>query len=291
MSRTAVSFSGGRSSAVMLKEVLRSRRPGDEVIATFANTGCEHEDTLRFVRDVGDYLEAPIVWLEAVVGPPGVGIRHREVTYETASRNGEPFEAYIRKHGLPGPSHPQCTSRLKTEVMEDYFRSIGWRPATRRPEYDTCIGIRADEIDRVSASRKRLRLRYPLIAAGWTKRAVADEVESWGLGFNLPEILGNCVWCWKKSLRKLATISLDHPESFDFPQRMEALGNITGRDVEPRIFRGHRTVADVFEIGRADGFRRWTPAPSQPSLFPPHPLDEGGGCGDSCEIYSDTDGG
>lgn len=270
----------------MLREVLRSRRPGDEVIATFANTGCEHGDTLRFVRDVGEYLGHPIVWLEAEVGPPGVGIRHRIVTFETASRNGEPFEAFIRKHGVPGPSHPQCTSRLKTEVMEDYFHAIGWRRSTRVADYDTCIGIRCDEADRINPSWRELRLRYPLIRAGWTKDSVAAEVDSWGLGFDLPEILGNCVWCWKKSDRKLATLAVDHPEVFDFPRRMERLGHVKAKDGPRRFFRQRKTVDDLIALGRSPGFRRWRPGASQPSLF--DPLDIGGGCGDSCEPYADN---
>ena len=88
---TVVSFSGGRTSAYLLRRLLDwygGRLPADCHVV-FANTGKENEATLRFVRDCCVNWKVPIVWVEYL--PDGDG--WRQVTFETASRNGEPFEA------------------------------------------------------------------------------------------------------------------------------------------------------------------------------------------------------
>ncbi|MDR1934710.1 MAG: Nin-like protein, partial [Candidatus Accumulibacter sp.] len=64
-SPSAISFSGGRSSAYLLWRVLRANGglPSDAVVC-FANTGKEAEATLRFVRDCAEHWRVPIHWLE-----------------------------------------------------------------------------------------------------------------------------------------------------------------------------------------------------------------------------------
>ncbi len=64
MEKIAISFSGGRSSAVMTQLVLQ-KYPDAEIEITFANTGFEHEDTLRFVNDCDRHLfGGRVVWIE-----------------------------------------------------------------------------------------------------------------------------------------------------------------------------------------------------------------------------------
>jgi 3'-phosphoadenosine 5'-phosphosulfate sulfotransferase (PAPS reductase)/FAD synthetase len=73
--KLAISFSGGRSSAVMTKLCLDEYSSTHEIVVTFANTGCEHPATLDFVRDCDRYWNFGTVWLEAVIDPtPGVGV-------------------------------------------------------------------------------------------------------------------------------------------------------------------------------------------------------------------------
>ena len=50
--RISISFSGGKTSAYMTKMLLdhfRKHEPWREIVVTFANTGQEHEETLKFV--------------------------------------------------------------------------------------------------------------------------------------------------------------------------------------------------------------------------------------------------
>lgn len=288
--RIAISFSGGRTSAVMTKLLFNQYKNSHEISIEFANTGREHPDTLDFVHKCDTIFSWGVVWLEAeVCQEKGVGVRHRIVDYKTASRDGKPFRDYIAKYGIPNMGSPQCTTRLKENVLDSYRRSKGWKRAT----FSTAIGIRADEAHRVSARAKEMNFIYPLVDEGWTKQMVIDEVSKWGFDLGLREHEGNCIDCWKKSFRKLATLSLEQPESFEFTREMErayskhkvtpATSSPDGRRL---FFRGHRTVDDIFAMAKAPGF-----IPFVDGYFPnqsfPDPLDYGVGCGESCEIGSD----
>jgi len=61
-SPTCISFSGGRTSAYMLYQVLHAHGGTlpREAIVCFANTGKEDEATLQFVKDCSDHWNVPI---------------------------------------------------------------------------------------------------------------------------------------------------------------------------------------------------------------------------------------
>jgi hypothetical protein len=292
--RISISFSGGKTSAYMTKMLLDHFRGGDdpdrEIIVTFANTGQEHEETLKFVDRCDKAFGFNLVWLEAeVTHGKRVATGHRVVDFATASRNGEPFEEVIKKYGIPNKMYNHCTRETKLAPMISYYTSKNWKYG----EYSIAIGIRADEVDRVSMKTMREGGFYPCVDAGVTK----DDVREWWAtqDFNLgiPEQLGNCTWCWKKSLRKLMTLTQTHPEIFEFPRRMEAEHALSGgprRDggvKEPRIFfRENNSTETLFAKAALGNF-----TPFEDDKFIPFDdeLDVGGACGDSCEIYSDID--
>jgi 3'-phosphoadenosine 5'-phosphosulfate sulfotransferase (PAPS reductase)/FAD synthetase len=124
---TCISFSGGRTSAYMLYKVLETgggQLPSDAVVC-FANTGKEDEATLKFVHDCSTNWNVPIVWLE-YRNAEDTKDRWTQVTYETASRNGEPFEAVIRKKNyLPNPVTRFCTIEMKIRTIANYLFSKG----------------------------------------------------------------------------------------------------------------------------------------------------------------------
>jgi hypothetical protein len=289
-SKLAISNSGGLSSAFMAKMCVDKYKSTHEIVITFANTGQEHENTLAFIKQCDDHFGWNTVWLEAVVGPPGVGIRHKIITFESASRNGEPFEAYIKKHGIPNAGVNQCTSRLKTEVMDSYLRSVGFVRG-KNLNYDTAIGIRADEPDRISRFAKKQRLVYPLVRAGVTKQDVLRFWRNAPFTLNLPgEHYGNCVTCWKKSYRKLMTIAKEQPHRFDFFRRMEKEHRLTKCNTENGrvFFRQNKSVEDIFEMASKPftPYQDQKPPDMEQGTFDAA-FDVGSGCSESCEIGSD----
>lgn len=290
--KLAISFSGGRTSAVMTKLCVEKFKDSHDIAITFANTGCEHENTLKFVDQCDKHFGWNVVWIEAVVNPErGKGIRHKVVTYETAARDGEPLEADFAKHGLPGPGWLHCTRDTKELPIKDYLKSLGWKWG----EFWIAIGIRSDEMDRVSQNREKLKFVYPLVDAGWTKEDVKAECISWPFDLDLKgEHYGNCTWCWKKSLRKHMTLALESPEVFDFPRRMEEkYSHITAPNdpnMSRQMFRKNMTTVDIIEMARITDFEPYVDI-DQSQLFSQANydvfLDTGSACGESCEIGAD----
>lgn len=290
--KLAISFSGGRTSAVMTKLCVEKFSDTHDIAIVFANTGSEHENTLKFVDQCDKHFGWNVAWIEAVVNPEkGKGIRHKIVDFDTAARNGEPFEAYIKKEGLTGPSNPGCTNRLKELPIHSYLRrELGWE----KGDYWTSIGIRADEVDRVSAKRIENKFVYPLVDAGWTVSDIKSECASWPFDLELKgDHYGNCVWCWKKSLRKLMTLAKDDPWNFEFPRRMEyehERTNLQGEHKFRRLFRNNLSTVDIIEMARTKDFEPYVDI-DQSQLFSQASydvfLDTGSACGESCEIGAD----
>src|SRR5574344_651912 len=156
MKQLLISFSGGATSAYMTKLLLEKLNPNEyEIKVVFANTGKEREETLEFVRDCDIRWGFNTVWVECITNPErGEGVVAKVVNFETASRNGEPFEESIRKHGISNVNQPLCTRELKIYTINAYMRQIGWK------RYHRAIGIRLDEIDRVNSNYKKERIIY-----------------------------------------------------------------------------------------------------------------------------------
>lgn len=287
MKRLLVSFSGGRTSGYMTWRILQEWRDRyDDIVVLFANTGCEHEKTLEFVHNCDRHFGFNTVWLEAVVNKKmGEGTRHKVVTFETASREGEPYEEAIKKFGIPSHGYPWCTRDLKLNPLRSYVRSIGWGAGT----YDQAIGIRVDEIDRMSDGAEGQRLLYPLVGWGVTKTMVLDWWASQDFDLDIPEHHGNCVFCFKKSDRKLFTIAKENPEFLEFPARMESLYSMCGTPAKrhgPQVFfRKYRSTQDIIASSK-EPFTPWRPSDqiNQMGLFSLDELDISNGCSESCEV-------
>lgn len=213
---TVLSFSGGRTSAYMLRKLLMAhggKLPADCHVV-FANTGKEEEATLRFVRDCGELWRVPIMWVEYTAEAPG----WRVVDFDSASRKGEPFEALIRaRNYLPNPVARFCTVELKILRIADYMRSLG------HDEFEVLVGIRADEPVRVAKVRanpsggtRGIERRMPLADLGVTRRDVAAfwHRNDWDLG--LPNVggttmHGNCDLCFLKHSAIVMSLIAEKP--------------------------------------------------------------------------------
>lgn len=280
MKTIVVSFSGGRTSAFMSHWMLENLSNKYELHFVFANTGLEHEKTLEFVDRCDREWGLNLTWIESIThSEKGKGQTYKKVSFETSARNGEPFESLIKVEGLSGPGTPICTTRLKTRPMKKFKNSID-RSALM------AIGIRVDEIDRMSVNAKKEMLIYPLISMRpTTKGEILHWFKNQSFDLNLPEHLGNCVTCWKKTDRKLFTIARDEPEAFDFFKRMESLYSlVNAKDGEHRYwFRKHRTVKNIIESSEQP-FKEFVES-NQGYQLDLLGLDSYHGCSESCEAF------
>lgn len=228
--RTAISLSGGCTSAFMLNRVLEANGGLPEgVEVCFANTGKEVEETLRFVRDIGLYWDVPIRWIEYRDNEHGYAL----VDFETASRDGEPFAALIAKRQyLPNPVTRFCTVELKIRAMHKYLKSLEWH---KTDGWDQMVGIRADEQRRVSKIRARPSpetvketMVLPLADAGYGKadvekfwRAQPFRLELDRINGETPE--GNCDLCFLKGANRVFTIIKKTPSKAIWWAKQESL--------------------------------------------------------------------
>jgi 3'-phosphoadenosine 5'-phosphosulfate sulfotransferase (PAPS reductase)/FAD synthetase len=207
----------------MLHRVLESNDGlPDDAVVCFANTGKEEEATLDFVRECGQRWNVPITWLEYRNDEIGYAI----VSHETASRNGEPFEAIIRKRNyLPNPVTRFCTIELKIRPMARYTLSLGMADTKVEAENMSWIGIRADEARR--AAKIADKSRVPLVTAGVTIRDIEAFWNAQPFRLALPThngrtLAGNCDLCFLKAANQIYTLTQEKPERAVWWAKMEA---------------------------------------------------------------------
>lgn len=227
-SPTALSFSGGRTSGYLVWRVLQAHGgtlPKDVEIC-FANTGKEREETLRFVRDCGEQWGVPIRWVEYRDDEDGFSL----VNFDTASRDGEPFAALIKKRNfLPNPVARFCTVELKIKAQHAFLKSIGWN------EWEEMVGIRADEPNRVAKIRASANAGpdrlVPLAEDGITKHDVAAfwKTQPFDLGLPLVNgmtIGGNCDLCFLKGAETiLSSIKAEPPRAIWWARQEGSVSN------------------------------------------------------------------
>ncbi|RMO92986.1 hypothetical protein ALQ33_01765 [Pseudomonas syringae pv. philadelphi] len=213
----------------MLRQVLGANDDLDDLLVTFANTGKEHPATLDFVNECSRRWQVPIVWLEYRDDYRGFAI----VTYETASRDGEPFEALIRRRSyLPNPVTRFCTIDLKIRVIHKYLRMVGC--STEETPVDMMTGIRADEPRRVAKIRQRkttteskhATMVMPLADAGVGVQQIGEFWEAQPFDLELPTINGrtlegNCDLCLLKGAKQVYSIIASDRSKADWWARME----------------------------------------------------------------------
>lgn len=277
-----VSFSGGETSAFMAQWLMSNKSDEYEMKFVFANTGQENEETLIFVDKVDKYFSLGVVWLEAVVHHNAKkGCTHKVVNFNTARRNGEPFEDVISKYGIPNAKFKHCTRELKANPILSYAKSLGWK------KHYTAIGIRNDEVDRMAVKFKKMRFIYPLIShLPVTKPMINMYWSQMPFRLQLKGYQGNCKTCFKKHDPKLYQIAKESPEAFNFTMKMECkygafisagkLKSMEEKGIAPpesiSFYRRNRTTFDIVNEAK-----QWDGVIQDDSEI----YDE------SCEVFSD----
>ena len=237
-----ISFSGGRTSAFMLHEIVRAHGGSlpSGVHVLFANTGKEREETLRFVHECGSRWGVQIHWLEWRDAKPCF----EEVGYNSASRNGEPFAALIaKKQRLPNWQERWCTEFLKVRVMSAFAASLGLSPGS----YAEVIGLRDDEGKRILKSLHNANFRrhkktkmeiartpprrvcFPLARAKVTRPDVMAFWKGQSFDLGLEPYEGNCDLCFMKGRGIKKRLIRDRPADAVWWAEQESVERGNGR--------------------------------------------------------------
>jgi hypothetical protein len=202
-----ISFSGGRTSAMMTKYLFDNFSKTHNLKPVFSNTGHEKQATLDFVKQCDDYFGFNTVWIEPVITDKGT--KCKIVDYESAycnyKKNGiDPFEQMIAKYGIPNMANPHCSRELKRSAIRAYARDF---EGHKKIDYQSAIGFRSDEPKRLNWEKsKKDKLLYFAQLVKVTKSDVNKFWSNMPFDLQLKSYEGNCILCWKKSNRKLYTI-------------------------------------------------------------------------------------
>ena len=249
-----ISFSGGRTSGFVLYQILQAYDGTlpEDVYVTFANTGKEMPETLDFVRDCGEHWDVDIYWLEMRIHEEKPIYRTEEVTYETAARDGEPFEALIdHKHMLPNPLVRFCTEQLKVMPMKRFMKERGYK------NWYNVLGLRYDEPRRVGKQKQANEMaKHPWesLTPLYDAKVTVDNVyKFWvesNFDLNLPNhggktLAGNCDLCFLKGMKTTTMILKQRPDLADWWIEQEnkiakSALEVLGREVSTARFRKDR---------------------------------------------------
>lgn len=243
----AISFSGGRTSGYMLKQIFDAyggNLPAN-VIPIFANTGKEREETLRFVHNFREHWGIEVRWVEYRRDGG-----FEEIGYNSASRAGEPFSALIKSKGMPPNWQARfCTQYLKVLPMTNFMIAQGFIPSS----YKEVIGLRDDEGHRILKMLERndkfdRQCIAPMAKARATKRTVMEfwQAQPFDLGLGPGE--GNCDLCFLKGRGIRKELIRRRPSSADWwiNEEQSVNGFFDRRDSYSGLAAEVRNAPDLF---------------------------------------------
>jgi len=265
--KNVVSLSGGRTSAY-LAHLMKDRDPETEFI--FMDTGAEHPKTYEFIRNIVKRWKIKLTCLRVIPNPE----MNKPSTYETLtiSQIGpdlEPWKRMLRKYGHPYVGGAFCTDRMKTVPFIKYCdERFG------RGNYTTWLGMRIDEPKRITP---KPGIRYLAEISDFEKQDVIDWWRDQPFDLEIQEHLGNCVFCIKKSIQKVALAAKDEPKlAANFIHTLQTF------DVKPDkvMYRSNNSLEQVIALfsdtGRDELASRMTSMRQYDT----------GSCSESCEAFS-----
>ena len=271
--RDVVSFSGGRSSAHLVW-LLR-----DKADFIFMDTGAEHPKTYKFIKDIVEHWGIRLTVLRVAYNEKlGKGNDYEIVQLDRIGPDLDPWYGMVSKYGCPSVASPYCTSRMKTEIHDKYCNSV-----YGKGNYITWIGIRADEQRRI---KDRENVKYLAQLSDFDKHDILDWWKKQPFNLEIPEYLGNCVFCIKKGLNKVALAAKAEPElAQEFIKVTEGDHVRTeGRKHQhKRMYRKSLHLSDVIKM-----YEDTTKEELENNLRQTKRLDAGG-CSESCEVFETMD--
>lgn len=216
-------------TSVMMAIKMKEWYPNCNIVNVFLNTGKEDIRSLEFMNECDKYYNLNLVWLEAIINKDkGIGTNYKITSFDKLDLNGKIFERGIKKYGIPSRVNKWCNRELKLNPLEKYANDLfginNWCLA---------LGIRTDEIDRISDKYKENNTFYPPFENGIDSRLRNKFWSKEPIKINIKGYEGNCEFCFEKSKRKRMTIAVENPDKLIWWNEMEkkySLVPIEGKD-------------------------------------------------------------
>lgn len=276
-------------SSILMALLVRKLYPDHDILYVMANTSRERDESLDFMNECDKHYKLNLIWLQAVINQEkGKGTEFRITEYENLKRNGEIFESGIQKYGIPCKFNKWCNRELKLVPIKKFADSI-----FGANNYSIAIGIRADEMDRVSSSVKTNNIFYPLIDQGIDTRFRNRFWSMQPIQIKIPAFKGNCDMCFEKSIRKLMTVAKEDCNLTEWWGEMESkYSSVTYEGKEEYnkyiekygrvpFFRDNRTIKDIKEMT----LRPFTKATDE-YVYENTLFDAEGECGGGCTVFT-----
>lgn len=140
------STSGGRTSTGPLPKELIKKYGAENVDIVFCDTGAEHEDTYRFIRDSEKELGKKITCLKLVMPKKkGKGCQYKVCTTDDIGPDYFAWNQLTSKYGNPYfPGGKFCTDQMKTKIFKKYCKDKYGNGG-----FFTWIGYRYEEGNRI----------------------------------------------------------------------------------------------------------------------------------------------
>ncbi len=273
-----VSFSGGRTSAYLCK-VMIDKFGRDNVDFIFMDTGAEHPKTYEFIRKVNKHFDLNLTCLRGDFNQPlGKGHSYKIVSINDICADLKPYKNMVDKYGTPTVASGWCTSRMKEETHDKYCND-----KYGKGNYQTWIGIRADEPRRLGGIGKKETLKYMAEITDAEKQDILNYWSKMPFDLGIDEWLGNCVFCFKKSNLKLAAAQRDEPELYmQWLDMVEAAPDRNKKDGRNsmHMYRKQKTLPEL--IATFDG----STGQEIKARIRGSKMIDTNSCSESCEVYN-----
>jgi len=271
-----VSFSGGRTSAYLV-HVMEQRRLNNGWIVRyiFMDTGAEHPKTYDFIRKCVEYFNINLVCLRPITHPElGIGTTYKEVSINEIGYDLSIWNDMTNKYGNPyNPLGGFCTGRLKTTIYKKYIKQFE-SPVT-------WLGMRIDEPKRL---KQKQGIKYLAEISIMDKTDVIGWWSQQPFDLEIEEHLGNCVFCIKKGINKIALAIKDEPEMAEEWAEMakdsRVMGWNDGGSPVTAMYRGKLDINGIAELYKDTDRDDLHMSLRHAKRF------ESGGCSESCEVFS-----
>ena len=318
-----VSFSGGRTSAYLC-HLMIEKFGREAVDFVFMDTGAEHPKTYEFIKKCVEHFGIELVCLQADFNQPlGKGHTYKIVDVNDLKQdlvNG-PYAQMVKKYGVPTVKSAWCTSRMKEETHDKYcsdmfpngdyttvigmradepkryFGKTAWNAISAHPyerqefhkiflgKSDLWIAPNAREV--LALRKKALQasnIKYLCEYSDFSKSDVNDFWSGMPFDLEIEDHLGNCVFCIKKSVGKIALAQRDEPKMESKFNQMIKNGSdrlSTGEIKKGVMYRGMHSLKSIKVV-----YQDSTRDEIKSSL---RSMRDDSACSESCEAFGQID--